>query len=171
VPADTGQGDSRGVLETAAKERQMALSDQLAKLSARTKDAEARAAAAQGKAKDDVEQDVSAARAAAKAQGQELRTAASEAKGEISDWWVDAQKSWEAHIDAVRDNIDRKKATHDVDKARRRAERAEEDAALAIDAAYYAVAEADYAVLDAILARMDADDVAAAKGEAVSSKS
>ena len=40
----------------------MAASDQLAKLSARTKEAETRVAAAQDKAKSDLEQDVSAAR-------------------------------------------------------------------------------------------------------------
>ena len=84
----------------------------------------------------------------------------------ISDWWVNAQKSWNERIDAVREDIESKKTAHDVGKARRKAERAEDDAMLAIDAAYWAVDEAEYAVLDAVLARMDADDAAAAAGEA-----
>ena len=143
----------------------MALSDELAKLAARAKETETRAAEARSKARGDVEQEVASAHAAAKEQGKKLRKAAAEAQGEISDWWVDAQKSWDERIDAVRGDIERKKASHDVGKARRRAERAEEDALLAIDAANWSIDEAEYAVLDAVLARMDADDVAAAKGE------
>lgn len=149
----------------------MALSDELTKLAARAKETETRAAEARSKARADLEQDVASAREEAKAQGEELRKAAAEAQGEISDWWVDAQRSWEERIGAVREDIERKKAAHDVGKARRRAERAESDAVLAIDAAYWAVVEADYAVLDALLARMDADDVAAAKGESPQSAS
>jgi ribosome-binding ATPase YchF (GTP1/OBG family) len=144
----------------------MALSDELTKLAARANETETRAEAARSKARGDLEQEVASARAAAQAQGEELRKAAAEAQGEISDWWVDAQRSWEERIGAVREDIERKKAGHDVGKARRRAERYESDAMLAIDAAYWAVVEAEYAVLDAVLARMDADDVAAAKGEA-----
>jgi hypothetical protein len=144
----------------------MALSDELTKLAARASETETRAEAARSKARSDLEQEVASARAAAQAQGEELRRAAAEAQGEISDWWVDAQRSWEERIGAVREDIERKKAEHDVGKARRRAERYESDAMLAIDAAYWAVVEAEYAVLDAVLARMDADDVAAAKGEA-----
>ena len=54
----------------------MALSDQLAKLAARAKQAEERAAAAQEKARTDLESDVSAARASAEAQGEKLRDTA-----------------------------------------------------------------------------------------------
>jgi hypothetical protein len=144
----------------------MALSDELAKLTARAKDTEARAAAARGKARADLEQEVSSARAAAQAQGDKLRQKAADSEGRISDWWVDAQKSWNERIAAVREDIESKKTELDVGKARRKAERREEDAVLAIDAAYWAIEEADYAVLDAVLARMDADDAAAAAGEA-----
>ena len=144
----------------------MALSDELAKLAARAKETETRAAAAGSKARADLEQEVSSAREAAQAQGDKLRQKAADSEGRVSDWWVDAQKSWNERVDAVREDIEGKKTAHDVGKARRRAERAEDDAMLAIDAAYWAVTEADYAVLDAVLARMDADDAAAAAGEA-----
>jgi hypothetical protein len=144
----------------------MALSDELAKLAARAKETEARAATARSKARADLEQEVSSARAAAQAQGDKLRQKAADSEGRISDWWVDAQKSWNERIDAVREDIEDKKTAHDVGKARWKADRAEEDAILAIDAAYWALDEADYAVLDAVLARMDADDAAAAAGEA-----
>jgi hypothetical protein len=149
----------------------MALSDELAKLTARAKETETRAAAARSKARADLEQEVSSARAAAQAQSDKLRQKAADSEGRISDWWVDAQKSWNEHIAAIQEDIETKKVEHDVGKARRKAERREDDAVLAIDAAYWAIEEADYAVLDAVLARMDADDAAAAAGEASASRS
>jgi hypothetical protein len=144
----------------------MALSDELAKLAARAKEAEARAAEARGKARADLEQEVFSARAAAQAQGDKLRQKAADTEGQISDWWVDAQKSWNERIAAIKGDVETKKVELDVGKARRKAERREDDAILAIDAAYWAIEEADYAVLDAVLARRDADDAAAAAGEA-----
>ena len=51
----------------------MALSDQLADLAARAKNAQERAAAAQGKAKADVEADVEKARASAQERAKKLR--------------------------------------------------------------------------------------------------
>ena len=142
----------------------MALSDELTKLAARASETETRADAARSQAKADVEREVAGARAAADAQREKLRARAAERQGQISDWWVDAQASWNDRIEAVRDDMERKKVAHDVGKARRRAERAEDDAFVAIDAAYWAVVEAEYAALDAVLARMDADDAAAAEG-------
>jgi hypothetical protein len=142
----------------------MALSEDLNRLATRAKETETRAAEARTKARADVKKEIAEARAAAQAQGEKLRAAAAEGQGVISDWWVDAQKSWSEHIEAVRDDIERKKAEHDVGKARRRAERREADAELALDAAYWAIVEAEYAVLDAVLARRDADDLAEVKG-------
>ena len=106
----------------------MALSDELAKLTARAKETETRAAAARGKARADLEQEVSSARAAAQAQGDKLRQKAADSEGQISDWWVDAQKSWNERIDAVREDIESKKTAHDVGKARWKADRREDDA-------------------------------------------
>jgi hypothetical protein len=135
----------------------MALSDQFAKLAARAKQAEDRAAAAQGKARTDLESDVSAARASAEAQGEKLRENAEAGKDKVSGRWNELQQSWNAHIAAVREDIDERQARHDRAQAEREADTAEDDAAYAIDYAYAAVEEAEYAVLQAALARMDAD--------------
>ena len=135
----------------------MALSDQLAKLAARAKQAEDRATAAQQKARTDLESDVSAARASAEAQGEKLRETAESGKEKVSGRWNELQQSWNAHIAAVREDIDERQARHDRAQARREAEIAEDDAAYAIDYAYAAVEEAEYAVLQAALADMDAD--------------
>jgi hypothetical protein len=140
----------------------MALSDQLASLAARAKQAETRAAAAQRKAKGDLETDISAVRASAEAQAQKLRETAEAGEGKISDWWTDVQKTWNDHIAAVREDIDDKKAKHELHEAQYAADMAEGDASYAIDYAYAAVEEAEYAVLQAELARMDADELEAA---------
>jgi hypothetical protein len=144
----------------------MALSDELTKLAARAKEAQDRAAAAQGKAKADLEQEVEAARASAEEQAGKLRQDAEARKGKLSVWWQDVQRSWSEHIDKVREDMDQRKARHDVDRAEVRAENAEDDAAFAVNFAYAAIEEAEYAVLDASLARMQADEVATAKGGA-----
>jgi hypothetical protein len=138
----------------------MTLSDQLARLAERAKQAEIRADAARTNAKADLETDVSAARASAEAQADKLRETAESGETQVSDWWNDAQKSWSGHLAAVRHNIDEKKAQHDLADARRTADFAAGDAEYAIDYAYAAVEEAEYAVLDATLARMEADDLA-----------
>ncbi len=138
----------------------MALSDQLSKLAAKAKEAEDRAAAAQGKAKQELEKDVQTARDQAKAHADEMRKSAEADKGAVSDWWTDMQRKWSDHVDTVREHIDEKKAEHDLEAAQRNAYSAEEDATYAIDYAYGALEEAEYAVLDAILARKDADELA-----------
>ena len=138
----------------------MVLSDQLSKLAAKAKEAEDRAAAAQGKAKAQLEQDVKAARRSAQEHADQMRKNADTDKGVASDWWSDMQRSWSDHVDAVRKQVDEKKAEHDQAAAERHAYSTEEDAAYAIDYAYGAVEEAEYAVLEAILARKDADELA-----------
>lgn len=138
----------------------MAASDELTKLVARAKAAEDRAAAAQGKAKADLERDVETARISAQKQADNLRTSADTGKKKLSVWWNDLQRSWNEHIVKVRDDVDRRRSEHDVDRAEKRAERAEHDALFAIDFAYAAIEEAEYAVLDADLARMEADQLA-----------
>jgi hypothetical protein len=142
----------------------MALSDELTKLAARAKEAEDRAAAAQGKARAELEQDVETARTSAQEQAEELRKTADAGKDKISVWWHDVQRSWNQHLATIRDDIDERRAEHDVDKAERRAERAEDDAMFAIDYATAAITEAEYAVLDADLARIEADQLTESAG-------
>jgi hypothetical protein len=105
----------------------MALSDQLAKLAARAKQAEDRAAAAQQKARTDLESDVSAARASADAQGEKLRETAESGKEKVSGRWNELQQSWNAHIAGIRADIDARQERHDRAQAERDAEFAEDD--------------------------------------------
>ncbi len=140
----------------------MALSDQLTELAARAKDAEEHAAAAQGKAKADVQADVEHARASAQDQAKKLRESAEANKNKVSVWWYDLQRTWNEHVAKIREDIESKRAGHDVDRAERRAEHRADDAAFAIQFAYAAIEEAEYAVLDAALARMEADELSAA---------
>jgi len=148
----------------AVSEQLTKLADELTKLAARAQEAENRATAARGKAKADLEQDRDSARASAQAQAEKLHRKAEESRGNISAWWADVQKSWDAHAAELRDRVETKKAEHDVHVAQRRAENAEADAAFAIDFAYGAVVEAEYAVLDAVLARTEADELTQGAG-------
>ena len=125
----------------------MALSDQLAKLSQRAKEAEEHAAAARDKTKADVENDREMARATAQAQADRLHESADANRARISAWWHDVQRSWSQHVAAVKEDLTDRRAEHDVDRANKRAENAEGDAAFAIDYAVAAIDEAEYAVL------------------------
>lgn len=142
----------------------MAYSDELAKLSDRVKEAEVHAAAAQDKAKADLERDASTARASSQANAEKLRETAEHRKGQISENWAGVQQKWNEHVATARAKIESKKAEHDVAEAERHAIGADEDASFAIDFAYAAIDEADSAVLDAVLARREADELAARAG-------
>ncbi len=137
----------------------MALSDDLTKLAARTKEAETRTAAARDQARADLEREVSSARASGDAQAEKLRQAAEEGDERITGFGSDLQISWNKHIAKVREDLENRKAEHDVHKAQKRAERAEDYASFEIELAYSAVVEAEYAALDAVLARMDAEQL------------
>jgi hypothetical protein len=140
----------------------MALSDELTKLAARAKEAEDHAAAARGKTKADLEQEVKQARESASTQADKLRESADAHQNRISSWWRDVERSWSKHVAAIKDDIAERRAERDLDSATRRADNAEDDATFAINYAYAAIEEAEYAVLDAALARMEADEKAAA---------
>jgi len=139
----------------------MALSDQLNKLSARTKELEGRAAAAQQKAHDDLQKDVVAARDASKANAEAFQASVDESVAEVSAWWTDMSRAWDKHVATMREKLDQKKAEHDLGAAKRDAEDAYAYASYLIDYCYAAVEEAEYAVLDATLAQRDYDDLAA----------
>jgi hypothetical protein len=119
----------------------IALSDQLSKLSIRAKQAEDHAAAAQGKAKADFDQQVKEGRESAQVQGDALRKTAESGKGKLSAWWESVQRSRNEHLAAVRKSMDDRKAEHDLTTAQRVADQAEDDAAFAIDYAYAAIEE------------------------------
>ena len=105
-----GPEDRAGLQEI--KEVDMAASDQLNKLRARAKEAEERVAAAQGKARADLEQDVKRARETAQADADQLHKDAEEGKGKVSAWWHDVQRSWHEHVASIReDSIARGQST------------------------------------------------------------
>ena len=139
----------------------MALSEQLSKLSARTKVLEDRAAAAKKEARADLEQDVKAAREASQANAEALRTSIENSEAEVTAWWDDVARGWNQHVATVRQHIDDRVAAHDLKAAKRDAEEADEYASYLIDYTYAAVEEAEYAVLDATLAHKRYDELAA----------
>ena len=148
----------------------MALSDDLTKLAARTKEAELRTTAARDQARADLEREVSSARASGEAQAEKLGQAAEEGNERITGFGSDLQSSWNKHIAKVREDLENRKAEHDVHKAQKRAERAEDYASFEIELAYSAVVEAEYAALDAVLARMDAEQLLSQAGTAALSE-
>jgi hypothetical protein len=137
----------------------MALSDQLTKLAARAKELEDHAAAAQAKAKSDLEQDVKRARESAQVQSDALRESADGKKRQVSSWWDGVQRSWNEHMSDARDNLRDARTAVDIKSAQMDADQADQDAEFAIDFAYSAIDEAEYAVLDAILAHKDLDEL------------
>ena len=139
----------------------MALSDQLSKLAARTKELEDRATAARQEARADLQHDVEAARDASNANAEALAKSLDADEAEVSAWWTEVGRSWDEHIARVRTKVDKKKEQHDLKAAQRDADDATDYASYLIDYAYATVEEAEYAVLDAILAQMDADELAA----------
>ena len=139
----------------------MALSEQLSKLSMRTKTLEDRFAAAKKEARADLERDVKAAREASQANAEALRTSVEDTKPEVFVWWDGVGRAWDQHVATVRQHIDDKKAAHDLKAAQRDAEEADEYASYLIDYTYAAVEEAEYAVLDATLAHKRVDELAA----------
>ena len=142
----------------------MAASDELARLTARAKEAEDHAAAAKAEAKSQLEQALNTSRENAETQADKLRTDAEARAGEASDRWKEIQLSWNEHLQKMRQDMDQRKATLDSAVAQDKADQAEFDAVNAIDFAYAAIAGAEYAVLDATLAREEADELAAKAG-------
>ena len=141
----------------------MALSEQLSKLSVRTKVLEDRAAAAKDEARADLEQEVKAAREASQANAEALSKSIETAQAEVWVWWDGVARAWDQHVATVRQHIDDRVAAHDLKAAQRDAEEADAYASYLIDYTYAAVEEAEYAVLDAALAHMRADELAAEK--------
>src|SRR5262245_5316875 len=123
----------------------MALSDQLSRLSARTKELESRAAAASQKAHGDLQKDVAAARDASKANAEALRESVDASVAEVSAWWTDIGRAWDDHIATMRKQFDQKKAEHDLASAKTNADDASAYASYLIDYCYAAVEEAEYA--------------------------
>ena len=140
----------------------MAASNNLKKLADRAKTAEDHAAVAKTQARAELQKTVSEVRASAEAGAKKFQTQTQAAGQQASESWNDVQRSWIAHVDKARKDMDHRKAKFDASDAASEADWAEWNAELTIDHAYSAIEEAEYAVLDAILARRDADEAAVA---------
>jgi hypothetical protein len=140
----------------------MAVSDQLAKLAIRAKQAEEHAAEAQVKQKAELQQEVETARASAQTQADKLRENADAEQGKVSASWNDAQEAWSRHIASAHEKLVAKKAGIDATRAERNADDAETEALFAIEWAVAAVEEAESATLDASLSRLEANELAGA---------
>ena len=101
----------------------IAVSEEMAKLSVRAKEAETRAKAARDETKADLERDAAAARASSQAQAEKLREKANASKGKISAGWAHMQQAWSEHIAKIRADIESKKAKHDPGREEGRARR------------------------------------------------
>jgi hypothetical protein len=138
----------------------MALSDDLARLSVRAKEAEDRAAKAQKQARDQLAQNVEQARQSTQTTVDKLQSQSAAAADQAKSWGEDTQRSWDDHVAQVRQRIDARKARHQAKVAERDAVDAANYAEFTIDVAYSAIEEAEYAVLDAALYRLEADTAA-----------
>jgi ElaB/YqjD/DUF883 family membrane-anchored ribosome-binding protein len=134
------------------------LSEQLADLSVRAKNAEDAMAAAQKEAHDKIVARKEQARAA-------VTTAIETVNQEIKSVGDSATKNWsavkakiDADMNALRANVAQVKHDRDVRRAENRADRLEWEAGFAIDYAIASVEQAKLAVLDAIDGRLDAEE-------------
>ena len=139
----------------------MALSDQLAKLTMRSKQAQTRAAVAEIESRQDLETDVAAARASAHNEAMRLEELAKVGYGEISTWRTNLHRTWNDYIAAVHQTIDDANSEIDLAQAQHHAATAENDASYAINYAHAAIEQAEYAVLHAEFVRRKADDLRA----------
>ncbi len=134
------------------------LSEQLADLSVRAKNAEDAAAAAQKEAHDKFsarrEQAHAAARRAVEKVNQEIKSADASAARD----WNTVKAKIAADMDALKANVVHAKHDRDVKHAENRADRLEWEAGFAIDYAIASVEQAKLAVLDAIDGRVAAEE-------------
>src|SRR5690242_10212153 len=108
-----------------AKEETMSLSEGLARLSARAKEAEDRAAAAKTEAREKLELARSDARAGAQETAEQLHAASSEANAKAKSFGEGLGRSWKEQLETVRQRADERKVRHEANKAEDDAEMAE----------------------------------------------
>ncbi len=141
----------------------MALSDQLYTLAARTKEAEDRAGTAAAKSREELEQDIESAHAAADMQVSDMKSKFKSAMADVSEHWHEAQRKWNDEVEKLHRDMDEKREERDLRKAQKQADRMETDAAYAIEFAIMAVDEAERETLEAALQRKYADELAMAR--------
>ena len=134
------------------------LSEKLADLSARAKNAESAAAAAAKETHDKItarkEQAHAAAKTAVEKVNQDIKTASESATRD----WNAVKAKIAADMNALKAHVAEAKHEHDVKHAEHHADRLEWEAGFAIEYAIAAVEQAGLSVLDAIDARLAADN-------------
>jgi hypothetical protein len=133
------------------------LSEQLADLSVRAKNAEDSVAAAEKEEHDKIvarkEQARAAATKAIETVNQEIKSAGDAAKGNLSA----VKAKIDADMNALKAGVTQFKHDRDVKRSENRAERLEWEAGFAIDYAIASVEQARLATLDAIAGRLEAE--------------
>ena len=133
------------------------LSEQLVNLSARAKNIEDAAAAAQKEAHDKVVARVAQAQAAAEETIQKVNQNIKSASDTTSAKWNGLKAKIAADIDNLKSKVAQKKHDLDVKRAANYAELLDEDASFAIDYAIASIEQAKLAVLDAIAGRIEVE--------------
>ena len=133
------------------------VSESLAKLSQRAKEAEEHTAAARNETREQLEARVAEARATAQRRREEMKARSAKMHGDLASAWASLQAHVQEQFEKIRAKLEEKRDDLDAKAAERRAERAEANAADAIDFASWAVDEAEAAALEATDARKIAD--------------
>lgn len=131
------------------------LSEQLAELSVRAKNAEDHVAAAQKEAHDKIMARREQSRAAVETAITKVKKDIDSAGDTAVDKWKALQAKVAADMKAMKDNIAQKKHDLDVKHAEHHADRLEWEAAVAIDYAAASIEQAELAVYDAIIGRVE----------------
>jgi hypothetical protein len=133
------------------------VSESLAKLSQRAKEAEDHAATARNETREQLEARAAAARATAQRRREELKARGAKMQDDLASAWASLLARAQEQFETIRAKLEEKRDDHDAKAAERRAERAEANAADAIDFASWAVDEAEAEALEAVEARKIAD--------------
>ncbi|MGH7679827.1 MAG: YtxH domain-containing protein [Gemmatimonadaceae bacterium] len=132
------------------------LSERLADLSRRAKDAADALDAARTETKQKLEARIDQARTSVEQLKQKIQEDASSAPEEMKEQWKDLQGRFAKRVDKIKADVNARKQEFAVERAVVRADFAEDEAAAAIDDARGAVEYARYAVLNAVATRLDA---------------
>jgi len=134
------------------------LSEQLAELSVRAKNAEDAAAAAQKEAHDKIVARREQAHAAATAATQKVNQELASVKDTATRNWNALKAKISADIETLKTGIAQRKREIEFGRAENNAERLEWEAGFAIDYAVASIEQARLAVLDAIAGRVEAEE-------------
>jgi prophage DNA circulation protein len=133
------------------------LSEQLANLSVRAKQAEDAAAAAQKEAHDKVVASVSQAQASAEQAVQKVNQNIKSASDTASAKWNGLKAKIAADMDDLKSKVVQRKHDLSVKRAANYSQLLDEDASFAIDYAIASIEQAKVAVLDAIVGRIEVE--------------